>query len=102
MIKNFDSSTEKEMESNSVSILDFWADWCGPCLNFMPIFEKVAEEFPGVSFYKVNIDEAREFAQKNRIMSIPTIMVLKNGKVVDQHKGSMSEEMFREFVEKHS
>lgn len=72
---------EEVLNSKDPVLLDFWAAWCGPCRMVSPTIEEIAKETEGVKVGKVNVDEESELAAKFSIMSIPTIMVLKDGKV---------------------
>ncbi len=76
------------MESDKPVLLDFWASWCGPCRMVSPIIDKIADETPGVKVGKVNIDEQRELAEQFEVMSIPTLVVMKNGKIVNKAMGA--------------
>ncbi|MDF2871365.1 thioredoxin [Clostridium sp. KNHs205] len=82
---NFDKEV---LESEKTVLLDFWASWCGPCKMVSPIIDQVAEEKKdSIKVGKINIDEEEELAARFRIMSIPTLVVIKDGKVVDSTVG---------------
>ncbi len=76
------------LESEKPVLLDFWASWCGPCRMISPIINEIAEETPTVKVGKVNVDEQRELAAAFNVMSIPTLVVMKDGKVVSQAMGA--------------
>ncbi len=76
--QNFENEV---LNSKEPVLLDFWASWCGPCRMVSPTIEEIAKETEGVKVGKINVDEESELAAKYSIMSIPTIMVLKDGKV---------------------
>lgn len=87
---------------DGVVIVDFFAEWCGPCKMLAPIFEEVGNEMEGkAKFIKVNVDEARDIADKFRISTIPTMIVLKNGEKKEVSVGFMPKEKIKEMVEKH-
>ncbi|BCX13610.1 MAG: hypothetical protein KatS3mg085_142 [Candidatus Dojkabacteria bacterium] len=82
---NFKSETEE-----GFVVIDFWADWCGPCIAFAPVFESVAQEMAGkLKFAKVNVDENPSIATEFSVMSIPTIVLLKDGVEVTRKLGAM-------------
>ena len=83
---------EEVLRANCPVLLDFWAGWCGPCRMLSPIVDALAEEVSSVKIGKVNIDEQLELAQKFGVMSIPTLVVLKDGKVADTKVGLQSKE----------
>jgi thioredoxin 1 len=80
-------------ESSGVAVVDFWAEWCGPCKMIAPIIEEIAKEFEGkVKVCKVNVDENQKLASEFNIMAIPTIVFFKNGKPVERSVGFQSKQ----------
>ena len=75
------------MNSDKPVLLDFWAPWCVPCRMVVPIIEEIASEHADIKVGKINIDEQSELANKFGIMSIPTLVVMKNGKIIQQVSG---------------
>ena len=82
--ENFDKEV---MQAEGTVLIDFWAAWCGPCRMIAPAVEKIAEEHPEVKVCKNNIDDEQELANRHGVMSIPTLMVVKNGEIVNTAVG---------------
>ncbi|WP_373033635.1 thioredoxin [Sulfurovum sp.] len=91
---------EKTIAENEIVIMDFWAQWCAPCKQYGPIFERVAENTPGVTFAKVNTDNEPSIASEFQIRSIPTTIVMKEEIVVLVQEGVLFQERLAEIVEK--
>jgi len=98
-----DSNLETEvMTQAGVTLVDFWAEWCGPCRALAPTLDALADQYQGkVKVYKLNVDENPASAQKFKVRGIPTVMILKGGQVVDQLVGNQPKDSFINAIEKH-
>lgn len=98
-----DKTFEDEVIKSSMPVLiDFWAEWCGPCKVLSPIVDELANEYAGkaIKIAKINVDENSQTASKFGIMSIPTLLFFKNGKVVEQLVGVQSRDDLKNKIEK--
>ncbi len=97
-----DGNLETEvLKSNELTLVDFWAEWCGPCKALGPTLEAIADQYVGkVKVYKLNVDENPDAAQRFKIRGIPTVVVLKNGQLIDQLVGNQPKESFIAAIER--
>lgn len=94
-IDNFETEV---MQSDEPVLIDFWATWCGPCQMVLPIIKELAEEVTHAKICKVNVDGQPELAKKFRVLSIPTLMVIKDGEIVKREVGAKSKEEILELI----
>lgn len=91
---------EEVITNNDTVVVDYWADWCGPCKSFGPIFEKVSEGFPNAVFAKVDTEKEQEIASWFNIRSIPTLMIFREKVMVFSQPGALPEGALRDVVSK--
>ena len=89
---NLDNFENEVLNSDKPVLLDFWAIWCGPCMMIAPILHEIAEENPDIKVAKINVDENPQLAAKFGIISIPTLIVIKNGEIVKKSEGLIPKE----------
>ena len=89
---------DEVLNSDKIVLIDFYADWCGPCKAYSPIVESVASENEDIKVVKINVDNAQDIAIKYQVMSIPTTVVIKNGQEVNRAVGMMSKSDLVEMV----
>jgi len=95
-----DNFEQEVLKSEQPVLIDFWAAWCMPCKQFAPTFEEVSAEYEGkVKFVKIDVDESKELAIKYKVLSIPTIAVIKDGEIADRQAGVMQAEGLKAWID---
>jgi len=102
MVEELTNGEFEEFIKEGIVLIDFFADWCMPCVMMSPIMDDISEKFKGkIKVGKVNIEDNQDIAKKYEVSSIPNFIVLKDGKLVDQFMGSMSAEEFEDKLNKY-
>ena len=96
-----DQNFEKET-NNGVALIDFWATWCGPCKMQSPVIEQLAEERQDVEFYKMDVDQTQDTAKNLGIMAIPTLIIKKDGNIVDRITGYTPKEKLNQILDQYA
>ncbi len=95
--ENFD-----EKVSKGTTIVDFFAEWCGPCKMLGPVFEKLSTEFENVNFAKVDVDSEGSLAQRYNVMGVPTMIIFRDGKEIERIGGFLPEDVLRQKIEQYN
>lgn len=102
MVKKISQEEFEQVKNDNIAVIDFSAEWCGPCKMLAPVMEEVSEELgDSVSFYNIDVDQNMDIAQQYRIVSIPALLVLKKGEKVDMQIGFQPKDGVVEFIKKH-
>ncbi len=100
MPKELDEDGLQEvMDSDDTWIIDFWAEWCGPCKKLKPIYEKVSEDVDDVKFGKVDMQEHQQLGGKMGVRALPTLLIIKDGEEIARQTGVMTEKQLRTWIE---
>ena len=100
-VLHLDSSNFDSTVKDGVTLVDFWAEWCGPCRMLGPVVEELSGDYDGkIKFVKVNVDEANALASKYNIFSIPTLMIFNKGEIIAQQVGAASKETYKNMIDK--
>jgi len=102
VIELSEENFEETINNNDFVIVDFWAQWCGPCKSFAPTYEKLSAEFPDVVFAKVNTEEEQGIAAHFQIRSIPTLMMFREQIIIFSEAGALPEPAFKDIIERAS
>ncbi|MCS5528048.1 MAG: thioredoxin [Nitrosopumilus sp.] len=97
-----DSNFEQTISAENLTLVDFWAEWCGPCKSMHPIFESLAKQYPNVKFTRVNVDQNQNISRKFAVQSIPTFIMFKSGKIIDKMMGAVGAPGIHMICKKHS
>lgn len=102
MVKKISQEEFEQVKNDDIAVIDFSAEWCGPCKMLAPVMDEVSEELgDSVSFYNIDVDQNMDIAQQYRIVSIPALLVLKKGEKVDMQIGFQPKNGVVEFIKKH-
>ena len=97
-----DSNFDKTISSENLTLVDFWAEWCGPCKSMHPIFESMSKKFPNIKFGRVNVDNNQNISMKYAVQSIPTFIMFKSGQIIDKMMGAVGAPGINMICKKHS
>jgi len=97
-----DSNFDQIVSAENPTLVDFWAEWCGPCKTMHPVFERLTKNYPKIKFARVNVDNNQNISMKFAVQSIPTFIMFKAGQVVDKMMGAVGEPGIHMICKKHS
>ena len=95
---NYDNFKNDVLDNDKTVIIDFWAEWCGPCKMISPLVEELSEEIKDVIFCKINVDDEPAIASAYQIVSIPTLIKMRGGKIIDTSVGYAGKETLKQWI----
>ena len=102
MVEAINDQNFEEVTKNGVALVDFWATWCGPCKMQSPVIDQLSEERQDVNFYKMDVDQNQDTAKNLGIMAIPTLIVKKDGNIVDRITGYTPKEKLNQILDQYA
>ena len=103
MPTDIDSEKMEEIQnSDETWVIDFWAEWCGPCKKLAPRFEEVSEELDDVNFGKVDMEENQQIGTSNGVRALPTLLIMRDGEEVTRKAGSMSKKELKDWIQENA
>ncbi|MCH7967225.1 MAG: thioredoxin [Thaumarchaeota archaeon] len=97
-----DSNFDKIVSAENLTLVDFWAEWCGPCKTMHPVFESISKNYPKIKFARINVDNNQNISMKFAVQSIPTFIMFKSGQVIDKMMGAVGAPGIHMICKKHS
>ena len=97
-----ESNFDQIVSAKNPTLVDFWAEWCGPCKSMHPIFESLSKKYPNVKFARVNVDQNQNISMRFAVQSIPTFIMFKSGQIVDKMMGAVGAPGIHMICKKHS
>jgi len=97
-----ETNFDQIISSENPTLVDFWAEWCGPCKSMHPVFESLSKKYPSVKFARVNVDNNQNISMRFAVQSIPTFIMFKSGKIVDKMMGAVGAPGIHMICKKHS
>jgi len=98
-IQTTDEFESKVLQSTKISVVDFWAEWCGPCRAIGPIIEELSDEYKDINFFKINVDKLQIISSKYTVFAIPTLIIFKGEEVLTRIQGASSKDSYKKTID---